>query len=81
MNLKSLFPISYEKSLLAALVVYIAVAIVAGLIIWLAGMVTGWIPVAGAIIGWILRIVSILIEAYVIVGIVLKILVALNVIK
>lgn len=79
--MKSLFPISYEKSLLAALVIYIGTAIVAGLIIWLAGMLTGWIPVAGAIIGWVLRIVSILIEVYVVVGIVLKILVALNVIK
>lgn len=79
--MKSLFPVSYEKSLLAALVIYIGVAIVAGLLIWLAGMLTGWIPVAGAIIGWILRIVSILIEVYVVVGIVLKILVALNVIK
>ena len=79
--MKSLFPISYEKSLLAALVIYIGAAIVAGLIIWLAGMLTGWIPVADAIIGWVLRIVSILIEVYVVVGIVLKILVALNVIK
>ena len=79
--MKSLFPISYEKSLLAALVIYIGAAIVAGLIIWLAGMLTGWIPVAGAIIGWVLRIVSILIEVYVVVGIVLKILGALNVIK
>ena len=79
--MKNLFPISYEKSLLAALVIYIGAAIIAGLIIWLAGFLTGWIPVAGVIIGWILRIVSIVIEVYVVVGIVLKILVALNVIK
>ena len=81
MNLKSLFPISYDKPLLVALVLYIATAIVAGAIIWLAGFVTGWIPVAGAIVGWILRIVSIIVEVYVVVGIVLKILVALNVVK
>ena len=49
--MKNLFPISYEKSLLAALVIYIGAAIIAGLIIWLAGFLTGWIPVAGVIIG------------------------------
>lgn len=81
MDLKSLFPISYKNSLLVALVIYIAVAIVAGLIIFLAGTLTGWIPVVGRIIGWGLRIVSILVEAYVIVGIIVKILLALNVIK
>ena len=81
MDLKSLFPISYKNSLLVALVIYIAVAIVAGLIIFLTGTLTGWIPVVGRIIGWGLRIVSILVEAYVIVGIIVKILLALNVIK
>ena len=81
MDLKSLFPISYKNSLLVALVIYIAVAIVAGLIIFLAGTLTGWIPVVGRIISWGLRIVSILVEAYVIVGIIVKILLALNVIK
>ena len=81
MDLKKLFPISYEKPLVTAIIVYVITAIIAGLIIWVAGLLTGWIPVAGAIIGWILRIVSIIIEVYVVIGIVLKILVALNVIK
>ena len=81
MDLKKLFPISYNKSLLIALVVYIAVAIVAGLLIGFAGLITGWIPVVGAIVGWILRIVSAIVEIYVICGIIVKILLALNVIK
>lgn len=81
MDLKKLFPISYNKSLLIALVVYIAVAIVAGLLIGFAGLITGWIPVVGAIVGWILRIVSAIVEIYVISGIIVKILLALKVIK
>ena len=74
MNLKNLFPISYNKSMLVALVTYLCVAIVAGFI-------GGWIPVAGPIILWILRIVSIIVELYVVIGIVVKILVAVNVLK
>ena len=81
MDLKKLFPLSYEKSTLVAIITYIVVAIIAGALIWLAGLLTGWIPVVGAIIGWALRIISILVEAYVVVGIVLKILLALKVIK
>ena len=81
MDLKKLFPLSYEKSTLVSIITYLVVAIIAGALIWLAGALTGWIPVAGAIIGWALRIVSIIIEVYVITGIVLKILLALNVIK
>lgn len=81
MDLKKLFPISYNKSLLIALVVYIAVAIVAGLLIGFAGLITGWIPVVGAIVGWVLRIVSVIVEIYVISGIIVKILLALKVIK
>ena len=81
MDLKKLFPISYNKSLLIALVVYIAVAIVAGLLIGFAGLITGWIPVVGAIGGWCLRILSTLVEIYVISGIIVKILLTLKVIK
>ena len=81
MDLKKLFPISYNKSLLIALVVYIAVAIVAGLLIGFAGLITGWIPVVGAIVGWCLRIISAIVEIYVIGGIIVKILLTLKVIK
>ena len=79
MDLKKLFPISYKYtdsigSLLIGILLYIVVAIVAGLLIWLAGMIIGWIPVVGAIIGWVLRI-------YCAVGIILAILVFLKVIQ
>jgi len=81
MDLKKLFPLSYNKTLLVAIITYLVVGIVAGVMIWFAGLLGGWIPVVGAIINWVLKIVSILVEIYVIVGIVLKILVALDVIK
>ena len=81
MDLKKLFPFSYKKSLLVSLIVYIVVAIVAGLLIGFAGFITGWIPVAGAVIGWVLRILSILVEIYVIGGIIVSVLRALKVIK
>ena len=81
MNLKKLFPVSYEKSLLIDIIKYLVVAIVASLLIWVAGFVTGWIPAVGALVGWILRIVGIVVDVYVVVGIVLSILVALKVVK
>lgn len=81
MDLKKLFPISYNKTLLVGIILYLVVAIVAGLLIGLAGLLTGWIPVVGAIVGWVLRIAGILVEIYVVVGIILNILVALKVIK
>ena len=81
MDLKKLFPISYSKSLLVACITYLCVAIVAGVLIWFAGLLGGWIPVVGPILNWVLKIVSILVELYVIGGIVVKILLALEVIK
>ena len=81
MDLKKLFPLSYKQSLLVSIIVYVIVAIIAGVLIGLAGLITGWIPVAGTLVGWILRIISILVEVYVIGGIVVSILLALKVIK
>ena len=81
MDMKKLFPISYKKSLLMGIIIYLIVAIVASLLIWVAGFMTGWIPVVGAIVGWVLRIVGIIVDVYVVVGIILSILVALKVIK
>ena len=51
------------------------------ILIWLAGMIIGWIPVVGAIIGWVLRIAGILVEIYVVAGIVIQLLVFFKVIK
>lgn len=81
MDLKSLFPVSYKQSMLVALITYICIAVVAGVMIWFAGMLGGWIPVVGPILNWVLKIVSAIVEVYVVIGIVLKILVAINVIK
>ena len=86
MDLKKLFPISYKYtdsigSLLIGILLYIVVAIVAGLLIWRAGMIIGWIPVVGAIIGWVLRIAGILVEIYVVAGIVIQLLVFFKIIK
>ncbi len=80
MNLKKLFPISYQGFLIA-LIKYVIVAIVASLLIWVAGFVTGWIPAVGALVGWALRIVGIVVDVYVVIGIVLSVLRALNIIK
>ena len=81
MNLKKLFPISYEKSLLSGIIKYLVVAIEAGLLIWLSTALTGWIPVIGTIIGWVLGIVSTIVEIYVIAGIIVSILRKLDIIK
>ena len=72
--LKKFFPYSFGAKDIAALVtkiiVYIVVALVAGIVLWLAGAITGWIPLLGAVIGWILKIIGWIVEAYVVVGIV-----------
>ena len=81
MDLKKLFPISYEKSLLGGIIKYLIAAIVAGLLIWLSSALTGWIPVIGAVIGWILGIASSIVEIYVIAGIIVAILRKLDIIK
>ena len=80
-TLKQLFPISYKKTLLGAIIYYVIAAIVAGLIIWLATLLTGWIPVVGAVIGWVLGIAGAVVEIYVVAGIIVAILKALKVVK
>ena len=77
--LKQIFPISFKykdsgKDLAIGIIIHIVVVILAGVLIWLAMALTGWIPAVGALIGWILGIVSGLIGLYAIVGIILEIL-------
>jgi ABC-type multidrug transport system permease subunit len=81
MNLKKLFPMSYEKSTLISIIIYLVTAVVASLLIGFAGALTGWIPVVGTLVGWALRIVGIVVDIYVVGGIVVSILLALKVIK
>jgi hypothetical protein len=53
----------------------------AGVLIFLSGLVTGWIPVLGKLVGWVLGIVGALVDVYVVAGIVIQILVFAKIIK
>ena len=84
--LKKLFPLSFKKmsevkELIIAIVIYLVVAILAGVAIFLATLIVGWIPVVGALIGWLLGIVGSLIDLYALAGIVIAILTYTKVIK
>ena len=85
--LKKIFPISFKykdsgKDLAIGIIVHIVVVILAGVLIWLATALTGWLPeVVGNLIGWILGIVSGLIGLYALVGIILEILAFAKVLK
>ena len=85
-TLRKLFPLSFKKmetvgNLIIAVVIYLVIGLIASLFMALAGWLTGWIPVVGVVVGWILRIIGILVEAYVVGGIVLLFLHHFNVIK
>ena len=84
--LKKIFPVSFKRAgsvadFIIGLIIYAVIAIVAGLIIGFAGVLTGWIPVIGAIIGLILRLVGSLVELYILAGIVILILVFTKILK
>lgn len=85
-QLKKFFPFSFKridtvKDLAIGIVMYLCVGILAGLAIWLGGLVTGWIPVLGAVIGWVLKILGTLVDIYVVAGIIIQVLVYLKVIE
>ena len=85
-TLRKLFPLSFKKmetvdNLVIAVVIYLVIGIVASLLMALAGLLTGWIPVVGIAVGWVLRIIGIFVDAYVVGGIVLLFLHHFNVIK
>ena len=84
--MKGFFPLSfkYSKDLVSmiwGIIVYLVVAAVAGLLIWLASMLGGWVPIAGNVLGWILRIASIIVEVYTVIGIIVLILAFLKIVK
>ena len=84
-SLKKIFPFSYKyvgsvKNILIGILLYLVVGVLAGLAIYLAGFLTGWIPVVGTLVGWVLRIVGILADVYVGGGIVVQLLVHFKVI-
>lgn len=69
------------SSLVVNLIVWVVAAFVAGIVLWLATALTGWIPVVGWLIGVIVGIAGGVVELYSMIGIVLSILVFLDVLK
>ena len=84
--LKKFFPVSFKyndngRDLAIGIIIYVVAAILAGVLIWLATALTGWIPAVGTIIGWLLGIVSTLVGLYALAGIVIEVLVFAKVLK
>ena len=86
--LKKLFPLSWAKNkditeLVIKVIVYIVMAIIAGAVLWVAGMINAWLPgnFLGGLIGWILGLIGGIVELYTVAGIVFLFLVHFNVIK
>ena len=85
--LKKFWPYSFKvekknvSSLVVNLIVWVVGAFIAGVILWLATALTGWIPVVGALIGIIVGIIGSAVELYSLIGIVLAILVFVDVLK
>ena len=84
-TLKQIFPLYFKKhngigDLIIGILIYLVVGIVAGAVIWVAGLLTG-IPVVGIVLALVLRIVGALVDVYVIAGIVIEILEYCGVLK
>ena len=76
-SLKKFFPLSFKytgsvSNLVIGILVYLVVGVLAGAVIWLAGLLGGWIPVLGALLGWVLGIIGTLVDIYVVAGIVIQ---------
>lgn len=85
-TLQKFFPLSFKRTdsvgnLIVGILIYVLAAIVAGFVIFLAGKITGWIPVAGQIIGWVLGVIGTLADVYCVAGIVIQLLVFFKVLK
>ena len=84
-TLKKLFPYSFGakdvQALVIKIIVYVVASFVAGLVLSLAGLITGWIPVVGFLVSLVLSILGWIVEIYIIVGIVLLVLDYLKVLK
>ena len=76
--LKKIFPFSFGamavKELVFKIITYVFMALGAGLVLWLAGMIVGWIPVLGSMVGGALKLIGWSVEIYLQAGIVLAIL-------
>ena len=84
--LKKLFPLSFKytkdvANLVIGILIQVVAIVVVGLLIKLATLLTGWIPVVGLLIAWILGVISSLLGLYLLASIVIQVLVFCNVIK
>ena len=84
--MKKTFPLSfkYAKNLITMLIgiiIYLVIGAIAFALIGLAGSIGGWIPVIGEILGLVLKIVSAIVELYVLIGLILLILAFFRIIK
>ena len=84
--LRKIFPLSFKRvdtvaNLVIGILGYVAALIVAGIIFGIAGLVGGLIPLVGAIFEWMLGVVSTVVGAYILFGMVIRILVFTKVIK
>ena len=80
------FPLSFKwskdlVSMIIGIIIYLVVGAVAGACIWLAGFIGGLIPVVGVILCWVLRIIGIIVDIYVLAGIVILVLAFLKIVK
>ena len=68
-------------SLVVNLIIWVIATVLAGLVLWLAAALTGWIPFIGGLIGAIVGLIGGVIEIYSVVGIVLSVLNFLDALK
>lgn len=85
-TLKKFFPLSWKYAkevadLVIGVIIYVVAAVIASAVIWLATLVTAWIPVVGGLVGIVLGLLGTLVDIYAIAGIVILFLVKFNVIK
>lgn len=85
-TLKKIFPMSWKytkdvPNLIKGIIIYVVLGLVAGAVLAISGIITGWIFFIGAIVGVLLGLIGGLVELYVIAGIVIQVLVYTKVIK
>ena len=85
--LKKWFPLSFKysdsvTSLVVGIIIYVVVGILAGLVISLANVLFGWIPLLlGSILSVIFKAIGTVIDVYVTAGIIIEVLAFCKVLK
>ena len=78
--LKKFFPFAFavkekdSSSLIKSLVIHIIAFVVASVLMWVVGLITGWIPVVGTLVGIVWRLLGAIVDIYALAGIVLSVL-------